>query len=214
VLYGKYPVDGLLDKGIAHMTYKLGDITEIQLGHAFRSGIEADLSGDVRLVQLRDLSSPSLDLKSLTRIPQQDWNDSYNLKPGDLVFRSRAGNYGFAQIPDTSLRLILAAPLFRVRVDVEVLRSEFLLWYAGLEGSQEYFAKMAEGTAQKMINRKGLEDFPIDLPLVEIQDKIIHIKKLQTRENEVLHHIHQKRTQLINHILTPSLKTRGASHVQ
>jgi len=191
----------VLDKGSAGLFHRLGDLAEIQLGYAFRSSVETEPGSDYRLVQLKDAVSATLDETVLTCIPNQDWNENYLIKPGDLVFRSRNGNFGFIQIPDTESNLVLAAPLFRVRVNRSVLRPEFLLWFASLDKSQEYFAKNAEGTAQKMINRKGLEDFPISLVDVEIQKKFIGIISLQNREASLASAILVKRRFLIQGVL-------------
>lgn len=184
------------------MKIKLGTLATISMGQTFRSRLERDQAGDVRVVQMRDLTAENtVNAMTLVQISLDSVSDHHQLQEGDIIFRSR-GVTNTAAFVDQDIGLAtLAAPLIRIRITVNNLIPEYLVWYLNQPVAQAYLLSHQEGTAQKKISKHALEELDVQLPPLATQEKIIELDALARREHRLRVMLAEKRERYIQGIL-------------
>jgi restriction endonuclease S subunit len=181
----------------------LDKIASIQMGYSFRTKIEPAASGNVSVIQMKDLTeNDEINLSSVDRIDLADFKESHLVQSGDLVFRSRGLKVKSLIVSEQKDLLIISAPLFRVRVIDSKVLPAYLNWYINQPVAQTYLESVSEGTIQKMIGKQSLQNLPIDFPSLEIQTAIVEISGLVIQESQLYRAIADKRSKLITaHLL-------------
>lgn len=178
----------------------LRDVAQVQVGYSFRSRLESCVAG-VLVVQMKDLGSDDIvDCGHLQRVELAEVKPSHVLQAGDLVFRSRGMDMSPALMVDEPREaIILAAPLYRVRVNSEQeVLPEYLNWYLHQDEAQTYLASRIKGTAQKMVSKNSLEGLPVELPDLPTQQAIVDMAALLQRELTLLDALSERRQALIS----------------
>jgi len=171
------------------------------LGIAFRSRLEHDPSGDVAILQMKDISeSTGLSYATATRSALPEDKQEFLLREGDLVFRSRGRSTGTALVGPGVPPAILAAPLLLIR-PLQVL-PEFLHWFINSETAQAHLSSVAAGTSVQMISAESLRALPVPMPSAAAQERIAAIARLVRSEEDLITAITKRRKQLVNHLLT------------
>lgn len=176
------------------MKVKLKQIANIYSGVTFRSRIEATNSGDVRVIQMKDLGGDNVvHLQNTICIENVQPKPHQLVKQGDIIFRSRGQTTTAALIAEQCEKTIVAAPLFKVRPDQSQVTPNYLLWYINQLSTQNYLNSQALGTMLKMISLQSLENLDIYLPAIEKQKLISKINDLALKEQSLLENIKEKR---------------------
>ena len=185
------------------MKSKLKKITTVQTGYSFRSRLEASLSGDVAVIQMKDLCHDNtVDCNNLSRVDMTSVKESHIVKKGDLVFRSRGHVTTAAIILEDLGTAVVAAPLLRIRITKpEKILPEYLNWYISQRDAQVFLTSRAEGSGQKMISKQAIENLEVPLPSMEQQKKIVGLALLFAREQTILSRLSEKREQYISTVL-------------
>ncbi len=180
---------------------KLGQIADISMGQSFRGRLVPDAGGDVRVIQMKDLGHDrGLAEADLIRLDEPGVRERNYVQRGDLFFRSR-GQTNTAVLLERDLSdTVVAAPLYRIRVR-ETILPEYLLWCLNLPASQAWLASHARGTAVKIIPRQSVAEFELELPPIEIQQKIAEIVNLAETEQRLMLVLADKRKQYMDGIL-------------
>ena len=180
---------------------RLEDIARIEIGATFRSRIEPLSSGNIRLVQMKDLGNDNLvRLSGAVRV-NLSVRPSQLAQVGDIVFRSRGATSTAVLLNSKVKDTIVSAPLFRIRVNPKKVQPEYLLWWINQPSSQAYFNSRSEGTMLKMVSKEVLKSLEVDLPPLEEQSKIAKLFKLSMREQNLLEKIKKRRALCIQRIL-------------
>ena len=165
---------------------KLADITTITAGHPFRGAIPEKHGSGVRTVQMKDVSTDneikweSILETDIAGKKQPDW-----LKKGDILFAAR-GNRNYAVMIDRDYDSLICAPHFYVvRVKLQTLLPDFLVWQLNQKPAQSYFRKEAEGSVTKSIRRTVLENTPITVPVRKAQIQILDLHKVLLQEKQL-----------------------------
>ena len=83
------------------MKIELGNIATVQAGYSFRSRIESMDSGNIAVIQMKDLTSSNrVDCSELLRVDLDMPKGHHLVRPGDLVFRSRGLTSSSALLAD------------------------------------------------------------------------------------------------------------------
>lgn len=120
---------------------------------------------------------------------------------GDLVFRSRGQNQEAALMVEDADDAMVAAPLFRVRPDLERVLPEYLLWWINQPISKRYLFSSTRGTLIKMISKQTLENLQVTLPTLEQQAKIAEILRLARREQQLTEKLMQLKKRYLDSVL-------------
>lgn len=187
---------------------KIKDLATIQMGYSFRSGLEADHSGGIAVIQMKDLlDDNTVRCDDLTTVDIEDVKEHHLTQKGDLIFRSRGQVTTTAILLEDPGKAIVAAPLFRIRVNrLNLVMPEYLNWYISQRDAQVFLTSKADGTAQKMINKRVIEDLEVAVPRLEIQQHIVTLAALSAHEQTLLHQLAEKRKQYISTALMQHAK--------
>lgn len=166
---------------------RLADACTIHTGYTARGRLEPAAAGGVLAIQLRDISPEGLvDPDRLTRVQLDGLADRYFVRTGDVVFRSR-GERNTASALDERLQepALAVLPLMVLRPKRDVVTPEYLAWAINQPPAQRHFDSTARGTNIRMIPRSSLDDLELDVPDIELQEKIVVVDALAEREREL-----------------------------
>lgn len=184
------------------MKQKLGSLASVAVGQTFRSRLERDQDGGVRVVQMRDLTAENtVNAMTLVQISLDSVSDHHQLLAGDIIFRARGVTNTAAYLDQDIGMATLAAPLVRIRITVDNLLPEYLVWYLNQPVAQAYLNSHQEGTAQKKISKHVLEEMPVQLPSLDTQEKIVELATLARQEHQLRQVLADKREHYIQGIL-------------
>lgn len=180
----------------------LSDIAEVRMGYSFRSRLEVEASGNVAVIQMKDIDDSNLlHPEGLARVQMPDLKDRHIVQEGDLMFRSR-GESNSASLAGGSLgRAVLAAPMMLIRPKVAVVEPAYLQWFINHPATQAALASQAAGTAVKMIGKAALEQLEVALPPLNDQRRIVEIGQLVAREAQLMRELIRQRKALIEGML-------------
>ena len=181
----------------------LKKIADIYLGTLFRSRVPASIKGDVRVIQMKDLKGNHIDIKKAIRIEGSSGNlkGHHKLEVGDILFRSRGLTTTARLLTEKIGPTIVAAPIFIIRVKTELVIPRYLVWWINQPVSQAYFRSRSDNSLIRMINKQTLGDLQVDLPSVEIQEKIADFYDLTIKEQALLSEIRIKRRRYAHGIM-------------
>jgi len=169
------------------MKFKLKKIASIQMGYSFRTRLDFMDQGQIAVVQMKDLNDENIvDCKDLMRVGMNTVKEHHLVRPGDIVFRSRGQVTTAAILVENPGPAVVAAPLLRIRVDQNVVLSDYLVWYINQPSSQALLASRAKGTSLKMISKQALESLEVTIPPLEKQRVIAELAVLANEEQRLI----------------------------
>lgn len=193
---------------------KLRDIADIRAGYAFRERLEYDAKGNVRVVQLTDLTLQNrVAFETAIRVRLLAETEPYALHKGDLVFRSRGLRTTAALMEEDAADVILAAPFFRIRIkDTALVNPGYLTWYIASRPAQRFFTERQTGTSVNMVTAQELSELPVEVPPLAVQEQIAEIAKLSEREQQIETELNEKRKMYREAVLLRQAHIEGDSH--
>ncbi len=185
------------------MKMKIKKLATVQMGYSFRSRMEASDTGDVAVIQMKDLMDDNtVGCDGLVKIKMEAMKEHHLAQRGDLVFRSRGQVTTASILLEDPGKAVVAAPLLRIRVTKpDKILPEYLNWYISQRDAQIFLTSRAKGTVQKMISKQAIEDLEVALPSMEKQKAIVELALLIAREQALLHLLAEKREQYISTLL-------------
>lgn len=182
---------------------RLANACTIHTGYTARGRLEPTAAGGVLAIQLRDISPEGLvDPDRLTRVQLDGLAERYFVRTGDVVFRSR-GERNTASALDERLQepALAVLPLMVLRPKRDVVTPEYLAWAINQPPAQRHFDSAARGTNIRMIPRSSLDDLELDVPNIELQQKIVVVDALAERERELTQLAADTRRKMISLLL-------------
>lgn len=177
----------------------LKDIATVQMGFSFRSRLESLQSGEVGIIQMKDLTDENIvNCENLSHVDMCKFSESHLVRKGDLIFRSRSLTSTSAILSDDPGRVVVSAPLLRIRITSPYIIPEYLNWFISQLPAQIFLASHARGSTQKMISKDALEMLQVDVPPLEKQKMIVTLATLSEEEQRIIKKITLKRKQYIS----------------
>ncbi len=193
-------------------TMKLTGVADVKTGFPLRKAAKEDPSGKALLVQMRDVDPfKGVDWSDVIKISTEGRRNPDWLKEDDVLFAGRGSRF-FAvhvrEVEDCSV----ASPHFYVlrSKKAEKILPEFLVWYLNSQAAQKFYAANQEGSALPYLSRKTLAALPIQLPDLEIQNKIVSTYKCWNRQRQLLEELTEQKGAYINAMLENTLKGEAA----
>jgi restriction endonuclease S subunit len=186
----------------------LKNIASIQTGYSFRGRLEYSDCGNVRVVQMKDLSLDNIvDCSELIKIDMEDVKDHHLAKKGDIVFRSRGINCTASILLEEIENTVVSAPLLKIRVnDSKKVSPEYLKWFINQPESQKFLQSRLSGTHGGMIRSSELAELPVSVPDMKTQKLIVEIAELALKEHWILSEIAKFKNDYISKLLINSSK--------
>ncbi len=179
----------------------------IASGYSFRGKVNGSPKGNLRVVQLKDMENEYTSIgKDCTLIDADEVKDKYYLEKGDILFISKGAN-NFATVfeLDNKFPSVASSVFYVIKVDTLIAEPHYIAWYINKTKVQQYFQAHASGTYSLSINKEVVEDIPIQLPSLQIQEKVAKVAKLAQKEQYIYNALKEKRNQLIEAQLLKSI---------
>lgn len=172
-------------------------------GYSFRGKITNQPDGDLRIIQLKDFNDDySAIQETCFRIHADKIKSKYYLKTGDILFTGKgANNFALVYKNIDDIPTIASSALFVIKVDENIANPNFIAWYINQTKIQNYFKTNEAGTYVTSINKKTIEEIPILLPPLSIQQKIAQLAHLHWREKQLNTKIESLKDKLITNQL-------------
>jgi len=115
--------------------------------------------------------------------------EKHLLQDKDILFIAKGDN-NRACIFDESIGLATASSLFLViRVDKNRIIPNYLQWLLNSSRTQKKLKQFSKGSHIPSISKKLLKELEIDIPSMEIQQKILNINDLWNQEKQIIQKI-------------------------
>ena len=180
----------------------------LMAGQPLRGSIENVPDGEVTVVQMKDVDPENgLQKDRLYHINLTGRKKPDYLRQGDILFVGR-GYRIFAVLVDEDLTQTVASPhFFILRIKSErLVRPDYLAWYINHTRAQRYFSKHVAGTALPHINRQTLENLPVILPPLQVQERIVNAHRCRLKEKALLETLIEKKKLFLDELLEKTLE--------
>jgi hypothetical protein len=187
---------------------KLNTIVFLMAGHPLRGSINNTPGGEVAVVQMKDVDPETgIQADQFYRVNLTGRKKPDYLRPGDILFVGR-GYRIFAVLVEQELKQTVASPhFFMLRVKPETpVRPDYLVWYINQSRAQKYFSRHIAGSALPHINRQTLEDLPVILPPLQMQERIVNAHRCRLKEKALLEMLIEKKKHFLDELLDSTLK--------
>lgn len=176
----------------------------IASGYSFRSKVEDDPAGELRVVQLKDFIDNYTAIgDECFKVSSDGIKEKYLLRTGDILFISKGQNNNAVAFleNDEGLPYVASSALFVITVDQRIANPFYVAWYINQLPVQSYIKQNLTGTYTPTVNRKVVENISIKLPSLDEQAKIAALAGLTLKEKKIREELLLKRELLINNQL-------------
>ncbi|WP_223413059.1 restriction endonuclease subunit S [Roseovarius aestuarii] len=181
------------------MTYtygiqKLGDLADIRSGYLFKGALPEDASGDVSVVQVKDLKAGQpIGWENCARVAEGRLMNEARLRRGLVIFSAK-GSRNFAWHIDDQPDFAIANSLFHV-IDARSpeIDPAFLAWQINQPKAQGWIDNASAGVTVRNVKISALRDLPVVVPPIEIQLKIASYESAAAAERRALKALIQNR---------------------
>jgi len=184
------------------MKNKLCEIANIRSGHPFRGTIRPISKAETHVVQVRDVNEfGEINIKKLITTELIGRKDPDWLQTQDILFIAKGARHFASFVQQLPEQTVCSPYFFIIRINTEqknTVLPEFIYWQLNQPSVQKYFKISAEGSLHVSIRRKILEDTPIALPPIAIQQKIVALHRAAIKEQKVLQQLINNRRQQLD----------------
>lgn len=166
---------------------KLSELVMILPGYPFRGKIDHDSDGDARAVQMKDVSETEgvewdeLVQTELKGRRKPDW-----LQSGDVLFLVRGNRFFAVHLDEVPFPAVISPHFLQLKVKRNTkLLPAFLAWQINQGPAQRYLESSAEGTVQRSIRKGVLEDLPLVVPDLNLQQLILNYAQAARSEADI-----------------------------
>lgn len=182
----------------------LSDIASVRSGHAFRTGVQHDPSGDLAIIQGRDVDAsalcvtPSLDGWLLQKSDSVASGIDHRLQRGDVLVMARgASNYAVVIDGDLPHPTVAVSSFHIIKPNTALVNPLVLAWMLNQDSSQSYFRANNTGTTIPMINLDTLRALPLNLPPLQTQYALAEMIRLSQQERLLMNELAAQRQLLL-----------------
>lgn len=171
---------------------KLGQIASITSGINERRNPQ----GSIYYLSASDFVAPhTLDPLLEPSIMPSPKLERHFLSKGDVIILSK-GHHGFIAHSYQAIKQpAVASSIFMVlrNINPRVL-PEYVAWYINLKSTQSELINFSRGSALPAINKSILSELDIQVPDLEIQQKIVELDRLKKAETHIINQLDELKT--------------------
>lgn len=183
---------------------KLDQLADVRSGYTFRGALEHDPSGDVRILQIKDLrQSGAIEPATLITITWDARTAPPFLQQGDIAVIAR-GDSNKAALYEGEQPIVATSQFFIVSVKRLDVLPAYLCWMINLPQSQRSLER--SGSSIQAINKASLQDMTIPLPSLATQQKLIGLQQLWDKEDQLIARLQTNREQMLQGIYQHLIK--------
>ncbi|MBD8682989.1 restriction endonuclease subunit S [Pseudomonas sp. CFBP 13719] len=184
--------------------FKLSELADVRSGYTFRGALEHDPSGDVRVLQIKDLrQNAAIEPDTLTAVTWDARAAPPLLQPGDITVIAR-GDTNKAVLYTSAQSVVATSQFFIVTAKRSEVLPVYLCWLINLPQSQRSLER--SGSAIQAISKASLMDMQIPLPPLATQQKLIALQALLDEEDQLIALLQTNREQMLQGIYQHLIK--------
>lgn len=166
----------------------LSEVAEIKAGHTFRG--KADDPGrleGIRIIQIKDIKEGGVNPAGLSFAAVEGDRVSNVLEEGDILFPLRGSRVEAMVFPQwTEGKVITTNQVAVIRVTGVAARSEYISWYLNSDKGKRSVASLKVGSVVSNIGLRDLSALKLPIPALEVQDRILELRKNWLARKSVL----------------------------
>lgn len=172
------------------MKLSLNKIAKVLVGRYQRPEVD----GEICYLQVKDFDEGGRFFGKVTnRIKEEEIPGNFYLEVNDVLYAAK-GDKNFAVIyPEETGRAVASPSFLIIRLIVNFVLPEFLVWYLNHPEVAEKLKNLATGTNIRSVTRKSLEEFRVEVPPIEKQVKILELASLFERERKIEHDLSEQK---------------------
>lgn len=188
------------------MKKKIKDICYLQPGIHMKVDEEVEKKNKGLLVNLRDFDENNHYLNTAIKVDTSKAKEKYFVGQNDILFSTRM-RFNAYQLPKSRTQYIASNSFVIIRTNRDEILPEFLMWSLNSPKVQNKLEHLV-GTRSRVpfLSVSVLEELKIDVPSLEIQQKIIELDQLKNKERELIERIISLKEQYIQTILLKTAK--------
>ncbi len=197
---------------VLHRYPTLADVAHVRQGHAFRGAIPAVPDGPVRVIQLKNLTTPAtLSPEHLLRTRLSSRHSPRFVEHDDIVLANR-GTRPFAHLLSRPPAQTVCRPhLYIIQVtDPERLLPAFLAWQLNHVDVQRQLRRQSAGSRQHSVRKCAVEQLRLRIPSLYTQQRIISVTQALQSTRETFNALMQARDAEITALAERMLQERAA----
>lgn len=157
------------------------------------------------MVRLGDVSEVGIDERQLTRMSLDLDEVRFRVEPGDVLCRSRGGNYRVAVVGGLSQPTVALSPLYIYRANRTRLLPEFAAWWLNTPETQNKIEAAAIGSNIKTVPIGAFGNIAIPIVPLELQERIVEVDRLNRGERALELLLAEKRADYVERVLTDAV---------
>jgi len=181
---------------------------EIRGGYSFRGKVPDASDGEIGVIQIRDIDHEAKRLmRSPVRVKRAILSrlDDHLLTRDEVLLVAR-GSYITAVVVENHVGPSIASASFLIiRPDQHFILPSYLAWYLNQEQTQSYLVGRLGGSAIPLLNKTSIEDLPIIIPSLSIQQELTELVELVWQEELLARHLktlrHRQLTMVAQNLL-------------
>lgn len=179
---------------------QLGKIAHVQAGYAFRSALERDSDGTMRVFQAKDVRKNFIVNPESLLFINMNYEGDRLLRKGDVILSGR----GFfeAAVFQSDTKIIATSSVYILRPDISKILSKYLAIFLNSDAGQIQLRKYETNTTLKAILTKDLKSIHIPLPDIEQQQIICDLHECKDRHKVLL----QRKEKLYDQLFEQTIK--------
>ncbi len=171
----------------------LREIADIKVGYTFRGKIQNEVNANTAIIQLKDINYDFNTINTpSTFIDSNKFKTHHFLQDGDILFIAK----GLRQVAVTYIdkgSAIASSVFFIIRVKSNTVLPEYLTWFLNNRKTQTFFNRMKSGTSTLNITKDVLGKIKIEIPSMEIQNRIANYCNLCQKEYIIMDKLIEKK---------------------
>lgn len=189
------------------MRQPLRTLADIRVGYSFRTKIENDAQGDVRVLQISDIrNTTTLDPYALPLVRWTVASQPPFLRRGDVVMPARGDHYEALAI-ESDEPMVASGQLFVIEPRSAAVHPGYLCWFLNQPESRTYMLKNRAGSSIPSLSRAALGDLQVTMPSMETQQKILDLAQLWQREQLLSQQLLANRQKMLDGIYSKLLES-------
>lgn len=165
---------------------KLKQVVDILLGYSFRMSLKDIPSGDIAVIQSRDITDNIIvEINNAVKVEKKDFSEKFYLHKNDILLSAR-GNFKIGIFKEDSAKAIASSSVYVLRLKDDAVYSEYLTIFLNSIEGQRRLNSISSGATIKTILRRELDEIEIVVPSLEKQKKIIEIFENTKKQEKLL----------------------------
>lgn len=189
---------------------KLKELAEIQAGYQSTRKIRPEKNGTHSLIQAKDIQDQkSIDYSNLIKFRPMRKPKLYLVQKNNILFQGRGFTHHAVHVQECPENVLAASVFYIIRIKHEGINPAYLAWWLNQAPVQHELWEKAGSSYLSFVSIKILESVKIELPAMELQDKITGLMALKDREIRLLDELKKHKEKLINQLCINKISQAG-----